>query len=231
MLDELKLVPETNQKKITEIEGAFQRHKTQHEKEKEILDNIRTSHNDKLEPLVKERKELELNLAHYQKDVDKAKAELNVAQSELDIYVSAEETERSKLQQLKESLKEKVDWLKENREQAKLLNTKIPATERSLKGAEKEFTELQQRDLDISKRLNQKRGVYEEKRAAQAASTSKNRIVNALMQQKREGKIPGIFGRLVRLFLFLFYKIKFEIIFTIFFSFRVILEVLRQNTT
>ena len=40
------------------------------------------------------------------------------------------------------------------------------------------------------------RGEYEEKSSAQAASKSHGRVHDALMQQKANGNIPGIIGRL-----------------------------------
>ena len=44
--------------------------------------------------------------------------------------------------------------------------------------------------------IQEARGEYEEKSSAQAASKSHGRVHDALMQQKRNGNIPGIIGRL-----------------------------------
>lgn len=152
---------------------------------------------EKTEPLLNERSELEKKLISLRKNVDQAKAAYDIAQSELELYISVEKVEKEKLENLQESLERTASTLKERQKQLALFETKIPATERSLKQAQNELDEAKALEIEKAAQLQKMRITFEEQRSAMQASKSRNRILDSLMREKREGRIPGIFGRLV----------------------------------
>lgn len=152
---------------------------------------------EKTEPLLNERSELEKQLISLRKNVDQAKAAYDIGQSELELYISVEKVEKEKLENLQESLERTASTLKERQKQLTLFETKIPATERSLKQAQNELDEAKALEIEKAAQLKKMRIIFEEQRSAMQASKSRNRILDSLMREKREGRIPGIFGRLV----------------------------------
>jgi len=156
----------------------------------------------KTEPLLNERSELEKKLISLRKNVDQAKAAYDIAQSELELYTSVEKVEKEKLENLQESLERTATTLKERQKQLTLFETKIPATERSLKQAQSELNETKALEIEKTAQLQKMRITFEEQRSAMQASRSRNRVLDSLMREKREGRIPGIFGRLVSVKLF-----------------------------
>lgn len=111
--------------------------------------------------------------------------------------MSSEVTEQSKLEELT-ALYEKNDKLiKERLEQTKLLEKKIPATEKSLKNATDELNEVRLKESKIITEIRSKKYNLEEKRNSMNASRSRGKVLDSLMRQAREGNCKGIFGRLV----------------------------------
>ena len=158
-----------------------------------MMSNLR----EKTEPLLNERSKLEKKLISLRKDVDQAKAAYDIAQSELELYTSVEKIEKEKLENLRESLERTANTLKERQKQLALFETKIPATERSLKQAQSELNEAKALESEKTTQLQKMRITFEEQRSAMQASRSRNHILDSLMREKREGRLPGIFGRLV----------------------------------
>lgn len=198
-MEQLLKVPEKNAKDIKECERLIETFETTKEKEEKLLATLMPGLREKTEPLLKEQSKLEKKLISLRENVDQAKAAFNVAQSELEVYMSVEKTEKEKHESLHKSVKEIADSLQEREKQLALFKTKIPATERSLKQARNELDETKTRELEKTTELKKMRVTFEEQRSAMQASKSRNRILDSLMREKREGRIPGIFGRLVSL--------------------------------
>lgn len=168
------------------------------EKEETTLATLMAGLREQTEPLLNERSDLEKKLISLRKNVDQAKAAYDIAQSELELYTSVEKVEKEKLENLRESVERTTNTLKERQKQLALFERKIPPTENSLKQAQDELNEAKVREVEKTAQLKKLRITFEEQRSAMQASTSRNRILDALMREKREGRMPGIFGRLVR---------------------------------
>nr|XP_050846210.1 structural maintenance of chromosomes protein 4 [Vespula vulgaris] len=195
-LEELQEVPKKNSHTIEEYEEYVKKHVKSREKEEAALATLMSGLREKTEPLLNERSQLEKNLISLRKDVDEAKSTFDIEDSKLQLYTSIEQTEREKLNNIKETLKTTVDTIKQRTEQLDSLNKKIPATQKSLNQAKTEFQEVKDREIQMTSKLKNLRISYEEKRSAMQASNSRNKILNSLMKEKREGRIPGIYGRL-----------------------------------
>lgn len=196
MEEQLK-VPEKNTKDIEECESLIKTYVSNKEKEEAALATLMAGLRIQTEPLLNERSKLEKELISLRKNVDQAKAAYDIAQSELELYTSVEKNEKEKLESLRESVEKTASTLKERQKQLTLFERKIPATENSLKEAQGELNEAKAREVEKTAQLKKMRITFEEQRSAMQASKSRNRILDALMREKREGRIPGIFGRLV----------------------------------
>ncbi|XP_012234509.1 structural maintenance of chromosomes protein 4 [Linepithema humile] len=195
-LEELVKVPEKNAKDIEECKHLIETHVSNREKEEASLATLMAGLRKKTEPLLNERSELEKKLISLRKNVDQAKAAYDIQQSELELYTSVERNEKEKLKSLQESVESTANTLKERQKQLVLFETKIPISERSLKQAQNELDEVKAREAEKTAELKKMRITFEEQRSAMQASKSRNRILDSLMREKREGRIPGIFGRL-----------------------------------
>ncbi|KAG5323636.1 SMC4 protein, partial [Pseudoatta argentina] len=195
-LEELLKVPEKNAKDINECEHLIETQAAKKEKEEATLATLMSNLREKTEPLLNERSKLEKKLISLRKDVDQAKAAYDIAQSELELYTSVEKVEKEKLENLQESLEKTASTLKERQKQLALFETKVPATERSLKQAQSELNEAKALESEKTAQLQKMRITFEEQRSAMQASRSRNHVLDSLMREKRKGRLPGIFGRL-----------------------------------
>ncbi|XP_014485429.1 PREDICTED: structural maintenance of chromosomes protein 4 isoform X2 [Dinoponera quadriceps] len=195
-MEELLRVPEKNTEDIKECERLIETYATNKEKEEESLATLMTKLGEKTKPLLNDRSNLEKKLISLRKNVDQAKATHDIAQSELELYTSVEKVEREKLSSLLESIERNVSTLEERQQQLALFDTKIPATERSLQQAHDEMEQAKVCEIEKTAQLKKLRISFEEQRSCMQASRSRNCILDSLMQEKREGRIPGIFGRL-----------------------------------
>lgn len=195
-LEELKVLPEKNAKIIQEYESHIETNIKIREKEEAALSALMSGLREKTEPLLDKRSQLENQLISLRANVNEAKATFDIADSKLQLYVSVEKTEKEKLNNIKESLETTTSKLKERTEQLNSLNNKIPPTEKSLEQAQNELKEIKDREVQVTSQLKNLRILYEEKKCSMQANKSRNKILNALMVEKREGRIPGIYGRL-----------------------------------
>jgi structural maintenance of chromosome 4 len=186
-----------NLKDIEECEHFQEKFIAEREKEEAALVILMSGLKEKTEPLMKKRCKLENELVSERKNVDEAKSNYEIAKSQLDLYTSVEHNEKNKLNQLQESLEITTERLVECKKQLAKIEPKIPATEKSLNEAQKELNNLKARENEANFRLRNTRVKYDEQKSAMQMGRSRNHILNSLMKQKREGRLPGIFGRLV----------------------------------
>lgn len=77
------------------------------------------------------------------------------------------------------------------------LTTGIPDTEKKLQEIQLELAQVQKDEALVSAELRCHRAQVEETRSSMQANRSRGRVLDSLMEQKRQGHLPGIFGRLV----------------------------------
>lgn len=196
-MEELLRVPEKNTKDIQEYEHLVTTYTANKEKEETSLETLIAEVQEQTKPFQIDRSKLENKLILLRKNVDQAKATYDIAQSELELYMSVETVEKEKLNSLRDIIKKNAGIIEERQNQLALFVKKIPATERSLKQAQDEIHEAKAYEIEKTAQLKKLRITYEEQRSAMQNSRSQNRVLESLMREKREGRIPGIFGRLV----------------------------------
>lgn len=120
-----------------------------------------------------------------------------MVESELKIAKSQEENEKTKSGKLQETLKNCIEALQERTQQVEELGKKIPLTEKSLNDATRELQAIRTEEAQLNQEIRRNRMSLEEARASMNKSSGRGKVLEALMQQKREGKCPGLYGRLV----------------------------------
>uniref|UniRef100_A0A8D0DA39 Structural maintenance of chromosomes protein 4 n=1 Tax=Sander lucioperca TaxID=283035 RepID=A0A8D0DA39_SANLU len=172
---------ETQKEKFTQLDlqDVEVREKIKHSKSK----------NKKLQKQLEKDKEKtkEKELMELSKAVNETRSRMDLAQSELDIYLSRHNTALMQLNTAKQTLQTTSDTLRERRAAIKDLEVKIPQKEQELKKVKP--TSI----LWLVREIRQK---VDEAKSSLSSNRSRGRVLDALMQQKKSGRIPGIFGRL-----------------------------------
>lgn len=143
-----------------------------------------------------EKDKQEEKLLAMQKTVNDTKSQYNVAQSELDIYMSNQQNEQSKLNEMKRNINKTTYTLKDRQTQIVDLEKKIPITKVNLEKAKKELESITVVEEKANEEMKAARLKVEELKMSQQAAQSKGKLLDSLMMQKKKGNIPGIYGRL-----------------------------------
>ncbi|XP_022905361.2 structural maintenance of chromosomes protein 4 [Onthophagus taurus] len=193
---ELVSLPEKAETSIKELQVREQElltNKAQLDEEKqEILASLKDSTKD----LQEKRDALQDNLVQLRSKVDDAKSNFTIAESELNIFTSAADTEQEKLNSLKTTYENIKQTVIERKRNVESLKREIPDDEKRLNTAMRESENLTARQHELTSSRREKMASLESSKSAMQSSRSRGRVLDSLMQQKREGKCPGIYGRL-----------------------------------
>lgn len=195
-LEELLQVPEKNEKDIQECEGLRDTLEEKRKKEEEAYHKAMTTLNSETQQLQDEKAKYETQLIDLRKEVDETKSVVDIAQSELDIYQSTERNEKKKLEQIVAGLEKAENTVSSREEEVQRLDEQIPKSEQKLNEDMLRLQQLIPEQQQVEEELRNSRLKLEEKRSAMQSSRSRGRVMDAIMEQKRNGNIPGIFGRL-----------------------------------
>ncbi|KAH8362632.1 hypothetical protein KR200_002539 [Drosophila serrata] len=195
-LEDLHKLPEKNQREIEDCNKKLERLEKEKVTLNEELEKQLGMLKEKSEPLTEKRLKLSDELVGLKEKVNAAKAELQVFESQLKILKQAETTETRKYQTLKDSYEQSQKSLEEKLTRVDELKENIPRmqTEIATKTAEVEKMVHEERNLTV--KCNRLRTEINERSSNMQAQRSNDKVLNFLMQQKMEGKIPGILGRL-----------------------------------
>ncbi|KAG8445230.1 hypothetical protein GDO86_010130 [Hymenochirus boettgeri] len=195
-VEELKSVPANSQKVIADETNKKELLEKQKDKEEEKLKEVMDSLKKETQGLQEEKEGKEKELMEFSKTVNEARSTMDVAQSELDIYLSRHNKALAQLNKAKEALDVASGTLKDRRAAVKELETKLPKDEDDLKKKEKELEKIISEETIIKNDVRELRQKVEEARSSLSANRSKGKVLDALIQQKKLGKLTGIFGRL-----------------------------------
>lgn len=120
-----------------------------------------------------------------------------MAESELKLCVSNEEREAKKLETVKVELEKLENSIAEKLEILEELKHKVPISEKTVKTAKQQLNSINTELVQVTANVHRNAASLEEARSSMQASRSRNRTVEALMNEKTKGRCPGFFGRLV----------------------------------
>ncbi|XP_075152440.1 structural maintenance of chromosomes 4-like protein gluon [Haematobia irritans] len=195
-LEDLRKVPEKNEKEIEECEKKLERLMKQKTEQEEELQRNYTVLEEQTKPLIEKREKLETELMDLKLNVDEAKADLALSQSELKILKSDETAETRKYETLKASYEESEQDLKDKKEKTGELKGRLPLLKKEIHEKTQTLQKLQQDEQQLRQKIQMIKSEINEKTVSIQAMRSNNKVLDFLMRQKAEGKIPGILGRL-----------------------------------
>ncbi|XP_073826332.1 structural maintenance of chromosomes 4-like protein gluon [Musca autumnalis] len=195
-LEDLRKVPEKNEKEIEECEKKLERLVKQKAEQEEELQRNYTVLEEQTKPLIEQREKLETELMDLKLNVDEAKADLAMSQSELKILKSDETAETRKYETLKSSYEDSEKSLGEKKEQVVELQSRLPELKKDIHEKTLKLKQLQQEEQQLRQQVMTIKAEINEKVVSMQAMRSNNKVLDFLMRQKAEGKIPGILGRL-----------------------------------
>lgn len=195
-VDELKNVPGLSEKIIAESTTKKEALEKLKETEEDKLKKVMESLKKETQGLQEEKEGKEKELMEFSKTVNEARSAMEVAQSELDIYLSRHNTALLQLNKAKEALTTASDTLRERKSAIKELDVKLPQTEQELKKKEIDLDKLVKDEVNLRTTVRDLRQKVEEAKSSLSANRSRGKVLDALIQQKKTGKIPGIYGRL-----------------------------------
>uniref|UniRef100_A0A8D0PAS9 Structural maintenance of chromosomes protein n=1 Tax=Sus scrofa TaxID=9823 RepID=A0A8D0PAS9_PIG len=195
-VEEFKSIPAKSENIITETttrNNALEKEKEKEEKKlKEVMDSLK----QETQGLQKEKESQEKELMGFSKSVNEARSKMDVAQSELDIYLSRYNTAVSQLSKAKDALMAASETLKERKVAIGDIEAKLPQTECELKEKEKELQKLTQEEINFKSLVRDLFQKVEEAKSSLAMNRSRGKVLDAIIQEKKTGRIPGIYGRL-----------------------------------
>ncbi|XP_023662970.1 structural maintenance of chromosomes protein 4 isoform X2 [Paramormyrops kingsleyae] len=195
-LEEVRNIPADSEKTIAEATGKKEEQEKLKVVAEEKLKLVMQSLKEETFGLQQDKETKEKDLMELSKAVNETRSRMDVAQSELDIYLSRHNTALTQLNKAKETLQSTTETLRERKAAIKDLEVKIPKCEQELKKDERELEQITQADEQAQQTVRDMRQKVEEAKSSLSSNRSRGKVLDALMQQKRSGKIPGILGRL-----------------------------------
>uniref|UniRef100_A0A3Q1BT42 Structural maintenance of chromosomes protein n=1 Tax=Amphiprion ocellaris TaxID=80972 RepID=A0A3Q1BT42_AMPOC len=195
-LEEVRGIPASSEKAISEATARKEDLEKQKVKEEEKLKEVMESLKEETSGLQQDKEKKEKELMELSKAVNETRSRMDLAQSELDIYLSRHNTALTQLNTAKQTLQSTSDTLRDRRTTIKDLEVKIPQKQQELKKDEGELEQLMKMDNETREVVRELRQKVDEAKSSLSSNRSRGKVLDALMQQKRSGKIFGIFGRL-----------------------------------
>ncbi|XP_061861791.1 structural maintenance of chromosomes protein 4 isoform X2 [Colius striatus] len=195
-VEELKSVPSSCEKAIREATSKKELLEQAKEKEEEKLKQVMDNLKDETRGLQEEKEGKEKELIEFSKAVNEARSKMDLAQSELDIYLSRHNTAVSQLNEANEALVTASETLKKRKAVIKELEKTLPQAEQELKEKENLLEKLGREESGARDLIRDLRQKVEEAKSSLAQSHSRGKVLEALLQQKKCGNIPGLYGRL-----------------------------------
>ncbi|CAH1399854.1 unnamed protein product [Nezara viridula] len=195
-LAELEKLPEKNGKEIEELKVVEVKLRKERDVEEAEVQKILGSIKEETKELQETKDGLSNTLIGLNKIKDEAKSKYEIAKTELKLYLNNEKKEKEKLQKLKETLDSVVSELESKNQDFERLQNSVPTLEKNLKIKQQQLQDIKVEENHLLKELHQQRAMMEEKKHSLNMSQSRNKVLDFLMRQKEEGRLPGIFGRL-----------------------------------
>lgn len=195
-LKNLQGQPEKYESEIQELVAKKEKLEKEKVVEEKKLAEVMASLKEETKSYQEEKDKYEAQLIALKKTVNETKAEMDIAQSELDIYVSGEKNEQNKLRNMIADLEKYAKNKQENECLLKEVQKRIPETSKNLENCRIKLSEIIKNEAEVSAELRSQRQKLEDAKSSMLANRNRGKVLEALMQQKMCGNLPGVFGRL-----------------------------------
>lgn len=191
------------QRELPKLEEQAEENKKRHAelqieltKAEDELSEYRGTLEGDLKPLREARGKHETELMSMQKAINEARASLDLKRSDLDQYLLTERQEKSKLLSLDSDLRSNLSKLEEKKKLVTGCTSDLPESERRIEANLTKAKELENKRKEIEALLNQENQILSEAKNFIREKESRNRVLTKIMEQKKSGNIPGVYGRL-----------------------------------
>uniref|UniRef100_A0A8C5TY51 Structural maintenance of chromosomes protein n=1 Tax=Malurus cyaneus samueli TaxID=2593467 RepID=A0A8C5TY51_9PASS len=196
VMEELKTVPSTSAKAIEDSTARRELLAKAKEKEEAKLRQVLATLQEETKGIQKEKEDKEQELMEFSREVTEARSHMDIAQSELELYLSSYNAAVARLSQAQEALGNTSHTLKERKAAIKDITVKLPQAEQQLKEKENTLQKLEREESGAKDLVRNLRRKVEEAKSSLAQSRSRGKVLEALLQEKKCGNIPGLYGRL-----------------------------------
>lgn len=195
-LEDLLALPEKNGKEAAECDKKL---KSLYPKKEELERNktaLMTTLTTVTKDLQQKKVAAQTELIGLNKTVDETKAERDIAEFEMKMYLSSETKEQEKYEELREKLESAKATLKTRKDEIQKLNASVPEKEQLLETSRQAIAKIKEKNARLNVEMRNKRSKMEDLTSSMTANRSRGRVLDSLLQQKREGNCEGLFGRL-----------------------------------
>uniref|UniRef100_A0A914WBW6 Structural maintenance of chromosomes protein n=1 Tax=Plectus sambesii TaxID=2011161 RepID=A0A914WBW6_9BILA len=195
-LPELREKPERAMKEKLRLEEAIaDADAAIKENQAHVDENLEALADATAEPQQRKKKHEEA-LAGLVERENKSSSDLTIAQDEMQMLVNEEEKEQRKAKEIKDQLEDSEQKLEDSKTRLTAAKKRLTQVEEEVTTTEDEVKKLKTEEETLATSVHDKRVKFNEARSSHDQSQSRNNIVRALMEQKRLGKLPGVYGRL-----------------------------------
>ncbi|XP_019848995.1 PREDICTED: structural maintenance of chromosomes protein 4-like [Amphimedon queenslandica] len=195
-LQDFEATPERSEREIKESETKLKILQKRKEEEEEKMSAVMASLKDDTKHLQEEKEELEKELVVLSQKSNQEKSKFDIAQSELELYQETFATLKNQLSEVKEQLSSMKTTSKDKENELKRLTKALPGLKSELIQTEREYESVSNNNERTNQSLISVRSQLEEAKSSLEAHKNRGRVLEALMEQKMSGRIPGIVGRL-----------------------------------
>ena len=194
--EKFEKVPEVNNVKISECQERLEKLEAQEVEEQKKYDEALESLKAETQEFQEQKEKYETKLISLRKDENEKESQYNVAKSEMDILLSTEQKEKCILEQLEQKYNSATSGFDDKKAKLEEHRKKIPKLQQKIPELEQAATKYNNEYEELSKKVTGMRQEYEVTRTNQSAAKSQGKVIDSLMKQKKNGAIPGIYGRL-----------------------------------
>ncbi|XP_065179069.1 structural maintenance of chromosomes protein 4-like [Sycon ciliatum] len=193
---ELTAVPEKNTKELEILADQKKQLEAKKKKEEEKMTEVMAGLRSATEGLQSEKEEKEKSLVVVMKTVNEAKSKMDIAKTELELYQERIDRHGKLLQKAQTSLQEAKDTAAAKETEIADLKKSLPKAEKSLGTCQEEVKAVIVQEREVMEKLRICQVNVQGTRQGMEANRCRGKLLDHLMNEKKSGRIPGIYGRL-----------------------------------
>uniref|UniRef100_A0A915MT02 Structural maintenance of chromosomes protein n=1 Tax=Meloidogyne javanica TaxID=6303 RepID=A0A915MT02_MELJA len=195
-VEELESVPERSRGKIEAFRKQLEEMNSLIEEFSPILMAKLQEVREALKSEEPKKTKLEEELGELSIKEDSLNSKLTLAQQRLLNLQSEEEEQRQKFDALQADLLRTEETVATREKKLQTAQAQLPELEATFEGKTSRLAHLHEQEARFTGRIRELRRKYEEQKQTEECYTSANKLLNRIMEAKRNGEIQGIFGRL-----------------------------------
>lgn len=195
-VEELESVPELSRAKIEAFRKQLEETNAHIEEFSPILMAKLQEVREAVKTEEPKKTKLEEDLGELSIKEDSLNSKLTLAQQRLLNLQSEEEAQRQRFDALQADLLSTEEALAKREKELQTAQAQLPELEATFEGKTSRLAHLHEQEARFTGRIRELRRKYEEQKQTEECYTSANKLLNRIMEAKRNGEIQGIFGRL-----------------------------------